>query len=119
MNREARLRSVREKDWVHRYSGKNIVQDYRKKYGLDTLCAIAELRLLGVEISEEYEENVRRSIEGAALARKRKKRKQEEEWPESDENFAFIVGYTPAGFPYGVTWDEVKDDPDWAEPEAT
>ena len=28
--------------------------------------------------------------------------------PESDENFAYIAGYTPGVAPYGVTWDERK-----------
>lgn len=26
--------------------------------------------------------------------------------PERDEHFAFIAGYTPHGFPYGITWKE-------------
>jgi hypothetical protein len=28
---------------------------------------------------------------------------------DQDEHFAFIVGYTSGGFPYGLTWEE------WAE----
>lgn len=27
---------------------------------------------------------------------------------DSDEIFAFIVGYTEGGFPYGVTWEEME-----------
>ena len=39
--------------------------------------------------------------------RKRKKEKQQETPViEQDEYFAFIAGYTPAGFPYGITWEE-------------
>lgn len=30
--------------------------------------------------------------------------------PNSDERFAFIVGYTEGGFPYGTTWDELLAD---------
>ena len=30
---------------------------------------------------------------------------------ESDGTFAFIAGYTPAGFPYGTTWEELGIDP--------
>lgn len=37
-----------------------------------------------------------------------KKREKEPLLPESDENFSYIAGYTPAGFPYGVTWEEAK-----------
>lgn len=56
-----------------------------------------------------------------------KRRKKEEphrrepplfEW---DADFAYIVGYTSAGFPYGVTWDEwegphARDEEDDAYP---
>ena len=28
-----------------------------------------------------------------------------------DDTFAFIAGYTPAGFPYGTTWEEIGIDP--------
>ncbi len=28
---------------------------------------------------------------------------------ESDENFAYIVGYTSGGAPYGVTWEEWEE----------
>ena len=31
--------------------------------------------------------------------------------PSSDGSFAFIAGYTPAGFPYGTTWEEIGIDP--------
>jgi len=27
---------------------------------------------------------------------------------EQDENFAYIAGYTPAGFAYGITWEELE-----------
>ena len=36
-----------------------------------------------------------------------KKKRQEPVWDlDQDENFAFIAGYTPGGFPYGITWEE-------------
>ena len=39
--------------------------------------------------------------------RKRIKEKQQETPViEQNEYFAFIAGYTPAGFPYGITWEE-------------
>ena len=28
-----------------------------------------------------------------------------------DDRFAFIAGYTPGGFPYGTTWEELGIDP--------
>lgn len=30
---------------------------------------------------------------------------------EMDDRFAFIAGYTPGGFPYGTTWEELGIDP--------
>ena len=29
-----------------------------------------------------------------------------------DDTFAFIAGYTPGGFPYGTTWEELGIDPE-------
>lgn len=29
-------------------------------------------------------------------------------YPESDETYAYIAGYTAWGFPYGVTWEEME-----------
>lgn len=42
---------------------------------------------------------------------KRKKRQEEfeENLFESDDTFAFIVGYTSGGAPYGVTWEEMEE----------
>ncbi|WP_298273485.1 hypothetical protein [Geobacter sp.] len=41
---------------------------------------------------------------------KRRRRKTWDEellcLPDSDEQFAYIAGYTEGGFPYGITWEE-------------
>lgn len=58
------------------------------------------------------------------MARKRKKKrvdkkkKLDEEWleePMSDENFAFIAGYTSGGFPFGITHEEAEEMEDFKE----
>ena len=42
--------------------------------------------------------------------RKRASRKHlEEVFPEQDDNFYFIAGYTSGGTPYGLTWDEARE----------
>jgi len=46
---------------------------YERWYGVDSLCAITELRLLGVPISEEYEAQVRNSIARRTKARAAKR----------------------------------------------
>ena len=48
----------------------------------------------------------------ARSVKKYRRDELEEFEPEQDERFAYIAGYTPAGFPYGLTWEEVKELPD-------
>lgn len=115
-----RVQSARATSWVANYKGKNIVRGYRNWFGVDLICAIAELRMLGVKISADYEAKVRQSIEDRARATERRKRTREQEeperlYPDSDDTYAFIAGYTAAGFPYGVTWDELGEEPPWIE----
>jgi hypothetical protein len=56
MKRERRL--VIAQHWITTYSGKNIIKGYCKFFGVDKLCAIKELSILGVEISEERKKQV-------------------------------------------------------------
>jgi hypothetical protein len=107
-----RLKSGAE--WVKTFSGKHIVQGYSKRYGVDKLCAVKELRMIGVEISEEYENQLIQSIQVLKSQRQVKKDKNEQELNsttkfEIDENFALIIGYTSAGFPYGFTHEEMDE----------
>ncbi len=112
LKREYRLRSG--KDWIKTYSGNNVVKGYSKKYSVDKLCAVKELRMIGIEISEEYENQLRKSLESLKQQILSLKKKQEDELNtlcgfESDENFAMILGYTSGGFPYGVTHEEMEE----------
>ena len=111
LHRNKRLKSAKE--WVQTYSGKRIVHGYAKRYGVDKLCAIKELRMIGIEISEEYEYQLRQSIETLKKQRQFRKDKKEQELNsllgfEGDENFAFIAGYTSGGLPYGITHEEME-----------
>jgi len=75
--------------WWPRYGGKHIVRGYARWYGVDRLCAIAELRMLGVTVTAEYETQVRLAIADIAKARARRaaeklvasRRPREIEWP--------------------------------------
>lgn len=107
--REKRLSSA--KKWIKTYSGNNIVKRYSKKYSVDRLCAVKELRMIGVEISEEYEKQLINSMEALRQQRLEFKKKRKDEFNafcgfHSDENFAMIMGYTSGGFPFGVTHEE-------------
>ena len=52
MTRSQRLQSA--KPWLETFEGENIIRAYRKRYGVDWLCAIRELRLLSVALDPVY-----------------------------------------------------------------
>ena len=111
--REARLRKARQ--WAPDYKGAHIVRVYRKKYGVDPGCAIRELEEIGA-ITPEKAANLRIG-EAARLEHLRQERERKQEqafhdrWPNSDDTFFFIAGYTSGGAPYGVTWAEMGMEP--------
>lgn len=95
------------------------MQGYRKWFGVSLPCAIREVELLGHEIDPAYKEKIMRLEEAKQRATEERKRKKEREefdrkFPDSDENYYFIAGYTSNGVPYGITWEEYhrkyKDD---------
>ncbi len=110
--RENRLRYA--KNWIKTYSGNNIVKGYSKKYSVNKLCAVKELGMIGVEISEEYERQLINSLEALKQQRLSFKKKREDNLNalcefESYENFAMIIGYTSGGFPFGVTHEVMEE----------
>jgi hypothetical protein len=118
MDRSARLQSA--KHWLGTYKGQSVIKGYSKWYGVSRVCAILELRMLGLSIDEERLEEARRAERARAEARaamKQRRRERDDLDPGldecSDDLFCFIAGYTPGGFPYGVTWDEVDEEPPW------
>lgn len=88
MRRPARLQAAIK--WRSGYGGKNIVRGYARWFSVDLVCAIVELRMLGVAIDIEYEQQVRRSIAARTEARARwraaklaaKTNPPEIEWPD-------------------------------------
>jgi hypothetical protein len=109
MRRQARLDSARQ--WLASYSGKNIVRGYRKRYGVDWLCAVRELRQLGREIDPQYVAQLAVTMAQRRLERQRRKQQREGDGVEegaidSDDTFADIAGYTSGGVPYGLTWEQ-------------
>ena len=112
--REKRL--PRAKNWVAKYTGSHIVKAYKKRYGVDQLCAMTELKMLGVDLDSDYVERATAAemVRRTQLLEKKQERK-EREWLEShadqDDRFFFIAGYTSNGGPYGVTWEEMGLEP--------
>lgn len=108
------IRLSQARKWVLTYNGKNFVKGYSKKFAVDKLCAVRELRIIGIEITEEYEIQLRNNLE--ALRQKRLLAKQHREATlntgselESDFHFAMIMGYTSGGFAYGITHEEMEE----------
>ncbi|HMZ81262.1 MAG TPA: hypothetical protein PLL06_16290 [Acidobacteriota bacterium] len=100
-----RLQSART--WVFDYQGKKIVRDYRKRYGIGDPRTIKELKSLGVKLDPKYLEGVLFNINRKKLRKKQAAAIIDFD-PESNETFAYIVGYTSWGFAYGVTWEEME-----------
>lgn len=109
--RERRLQSAKE--WLQAYKGKHLVRAYAKRFHVDLLCAITELRLLGIAITEEYETAVKRSVADRIALKKQKKSESVTplQWGvDQDEHFAFIAGYTPGGAAYGIRWEDLSEE---------
>jgi hypothetical protein len=51
MTRSSRLQSAIS--WLKTYPGRDTVRGYRRWFGVDTVCAIVELRMLGIAVSHE------------------------------------------------------------------
>lgn len=102
------------KEWIKTYPGNNIFKGYKKKFKVDTFCALAELEMLGIKLDPEYVKNVTSSEKGRIAALQARKMKKEEEVFTYDfyENFSFIAGYTNGGAPYGIRWDEEEFEED-------
>lgn len=105
LKRPARLDSARA--WLPKYEGKKIVRSYRKRYGVDLLCAIAELQMLNVPLDPTYVDRVRTTVNNEIKRRAaQKKTSSTGDFIEADSTFAYIVGYTEGGAAYGLTWEE-------------
>ena len=121
MTRRGRLCSARATRWVEQYKGKDIVAGYANWFAVDPLCAVIELRMLGVTIDAERESRMKAAIEARTTERKRRQELRapqlEQLPPDSDETFAFIAGYTSAGAPYGITFEELGGEPPYFDDE--
>lgn len=88
-----------------------MVRSYANRYGVDLICAIIELQLLGVAVDPQYVEAIRTSHQRRPAGKKASREKPDDhphgeyglDW---DDNFAYIVGRTSGGFAFGVTWKE-------------
>jgi hypothetical protein len=78
---------------------KNIAKGYSNWFGVDLLCAINELELLGYKITQSYKEHVNQSLIARQKQKERRKReKEQEEIFDDDGTFYFVAGYTSKWF---------------------
>jgi len=106
MTRPTRLQNARK--WLPTYKGKTPVRGYAKWYGVDALCAIIELRLLGVSVPEKQWERAQQRQKSKPTTKQRNREEKEVYSNVPDDNFACIAGHTSGGFPYGITWEEME-----------
>ncbi len=98
-------------EWIKGYNGKNLISGYAKWFGVDKICAMNELKIIGVTISEAMEKQVLASVKARIEQKRIMKEKRnfvDDKDIDSDENFAYIAGYTSGGAPYGLTHEEMK-----------
>jgi ribosomal protein L9 len=108
-SRSGRLQNA--KKWAEQNNGKNVAKGYSKWFGVDLLCAITELEMLGYQFKQSYIEQVKQSRKAKQIQKEKRKRenaKMEEDF--GDETFYFIAGYTENGVPFGLTWGEMEED---------
>ena len=107
MNRPARLASA--KHWLRAFGGKNLVRGYARWFGVDHLCAVQELRMLGVAVDPRYvamlerthQEKVRANAEARARGEATAEAHRRGLEDDLDDNFAFVAGRTSAEFSCG------------------
>ena len=109
MNRVARLSSARH--WLKTQKNRTpmqIAKAYRKWYGVDWPCAVRELASLGLTFDSDWVEQLNRTLAGLHRARSRRKAANRTNplAGMSDQTFAYTVGYTENGVPFGATWEE-------------
>lgn len=117
---DARIRMARQ--WFAAYKGteKHIVHAYREKFKVDVLTALDDLGKIGALTPEQIDR--KRQAEEKRIARMWLEKEEQElqdfydRFPDSNDQFFFIAGYTSGGAPYGVTWEQMGFDP-WEMPE--
>ena len=108
-SRSVRLQNA--KKWAEQYNGKNLAKGYSKWFGVDLLCAITELEMLGYQFKQSYIEQVKQSRMAKQIQKEKRKHENAKiEVDFSDETFYFIAGYTENGAPFGLTRGELEKD---------
>ena len=117
---DARIRLARK--WFSAYegTGDHIVHAYRQKFKVDVTVALNDLGEIGALTPEQL--IVKRQAEAIRQECLRREKEEKElqsfydRFPDSNDEFFFIAGYTSGGAPYGVTWEQMGLSP-WEQPD--
>lgn len=117
---DMRIRMARQWFAVYTGTGKHIVHAYRKKFKVDITTALNDLGEIGALTPEQLAaKRQAEEIQLECLRREKEEKRLQsfyDRFPDSNDQFFFIAGYTSGGAPYGVTWAEMGLDP-WEMPE--
>jgi len=106
-SRRDRLQNA--KKWVDQYNGKYLAKGYSNWFGVDLLCAIMELEMLGHKFKQSYKDQVKNSLEGRQKQKEKRKQVKEQNEDFGDDMFYFVAGYTENGVQYGLTREEINE----------
>ena len=108
MKKMTKARKQRLKDAKSWYESQNFTEDshivkaYRKRYNVDKTCAMRELCLLHV-LSPGKQASYEKVLKAKSMKKIKKQLTEPEFVSPLESEFVFIAGYTPGGFPYGIT----------------
>lgn len=109
LDRTQRLQSA--KSWLKKYTGSNFIRAYRLRFGVDSLCAAMELKMIGCNIPDEIIERHKKQQQDIQKAKEKKRQIQSYiDYISGSDEYYFIAGYTAGGCPYGTRWDELSDE---------
>ena len=92
LKRPSRLQAARF--WIPKYNGQNLVKGYSKHFGVDKLCAVKELTLLGYKINDEYVKQLKCSLENQIrMNQKRKELRKENSNITTYEDYSDMFWY--------------------------
>jgi hypothetical protein len=107
MKRQSRLQSAQH--WIRTYEGKDLIKGYRKWFGVDLLCTVTELKILGIKLDEQHVAQILKNDMQRIAAKKRYAEKSALENQDNLKENTYLIGYTHGGFPYGLPWEDIEE----------
>lgn len=87
------------KNWIPKYKGKHLAKGYSKHFGVDKLCAVKELEMLGYPIQYSYKKQLRETMNHHHRAAAEKQAEAANDYEESNEKHLHILLDIPQAVP--------------------